>query len=198
MNSAPSPHHNVATQEADAKLLQQMGKGDRNAFSELYNRFSRPLYATALRILNDSAEAEDVVQEVFLNLWEKALSFKTARGTAFAWAVTLTRNRSIDRLRMKKRRFELLTEKSVDILPGGNDSISETSADDLWLKEKAALVRNAVSTLPPEQKIALELAFFSGFTQQEIAEKLSEPLGTVKARIRRGLMKLRETVSRQL
>ena len=176
----------------DSELLRRMANSDREAFAQLYDRFSRPLYATALRILGNAAEAEDIVQDVFLALWEKADAFEPGRGSAFAWAVTLTRNRAIDRFRLRQRRSELLSKSTAEdagIRPYGS---GRHSADELVLKERAGAVRAAVDTLPAEQQAALELAFFSGLTQQEIADKLSEPLGTVKARIRRGLLRLRD------
>jgi RNA polymerase sigma-70 factor (ECF subfamily) len=180
----------------DTELLQRIARGDRDAFAALYDRFSRPLYATALRILNDAKEAEDIVQDVFIALWEKAREFESGRGTAFTWAVTFTRNRAIDRIRMRRRRSELLSESFPADL-GYDESGPTDSADTLALSENAAAVRAAVAGLPAEQKHALELAFFSGLTQQEIAGRLREPLGTVKARIRRGLLKLRDTLARR-
>jgi RNA polymerase sigma-70 factor (ECF subfamily) len=182
-------------QKEDGELVRRMGRGDKRAFSDLYDRFSRPLFSVAVRILNDKSEAEDVVQEVFLSLWEKAGSFDADRGSAFAWAITLTRNRAIDRLRTRRRRTTLLNESVAEDLPGGHSTSDSDSADDLIFKEKTLAVRSALSALPPDQLRALELAFFSGLTQQEIAARLSEPLGTVKARIRRGLLKLRDTLT---
>jgi RNA polymerase sigma-70 factor (ECF subfamily) len=182
---------------AEGELIQRMARGDRQACADLYDRFSRPLFSVALRIINDPAEAQDVVQDVFLALWEKAASFDGQRGSAFAWAITLVRNRAIDRLRTRRRRSTLLNESFVEDLPGGRGAADPDSADDLIFKEKTGAVREALSSLPAEQLRALELAFFSGLTQQEIAERLSEPLGTVKARIRRGLLKLRDTLTRR-
>lgn len=184
--------------DEDAALMLRMARGDREAFGQLYDRFSRPLHATARRILNDSKEAEDIVQDVFLALWEKAGAFAAERGTAFAWAVTLTRHRAIDRLRTRQRRDGLLAQAAPADL--GYDAAADAgdSADRLWLQEKARAVRSAVARLPADQQTALELAFFSGLTQLQIAEKLQEPLGTVKARIRRGLLKLRDTLARRL
>ena len=178
----------------DAELLRRMGRSDREAFAQLYDRFSRPLYATALRILNNAAEAEDIVQDVFLALWEKAAAYEVSRGSAFAWAVTLTRNRAIDRIRMRKRRNELLAETTAEDAGTRPADAGSDSAGELVSKEQAGAVRAAVAALPAEQQRAVELAFFSGLTQQEIAEKLREPLGTVKARIRRGLLRLRDTL----
>lgn len=181
-----------APERTDINLLQGMARGDRAAFTELYDRFSRPLYVTALRILNDAREAEDVLQDVFLTLWGKSAAFSAERGSAFAWAVTLARNRAIDRVRMRRRRGELLEQSAADLADGAS---SADCADALVFKEKAQQVRAALAALPSEQKQAVELAFFSGLTQQQIAEQLRQPLGTVKARIRRGLLKLRDVLS---
>lgn len=183
--------------QQDALLMERMARGDREAFGELYDRLSRPLYTTALRILNDAREAEDVVQDVFLALWEKAADYEFMRGSAFSWAVTLTRNRAIDRIRMRQRRSDLLARSTPQDLGYADDGTHDDSADTLISSERAKIVRHALTALPPEQQEALKLAFFSGLTQQEIAERLREPLGTIKARIRRGLLKLRDTVALQ-
>lgn len=183
-------------QPDDSELVRRMARRDKAACAELYDRFSRPLYSVALRILNDAAEAEDIVQDVFVSLWERAASFEAGRGSAFAWAVALTRNRAIDRLRMRRRRSDLLADSFAADIPGGQSMPETDTAGNLAFKEESVAVRAALSTLPSEQVRALELAFFSGLTQQEIAARLSEPLGTVKARIRRGLLKLRDTLTR--
>jgi RNA polymerase sigma-70 factor, ECF subfamily len=197
MNAGDSIQPGDDRRKEDGDLVRRMARGDKTACAELYDRFSRPLYSLALRILNDKTEAEDVVQEVFLSLWEKATEFESDRGSAFGWAVTLTRNRAIDRIRTRRRRSTLLSEAFVEDLPGGQSAPEADLADDMVLKEKAMAVRAALAALPPDQLRAVELAYFSGLTQQEIASRLSEPLGTVKARIRRGLMKLRDTLTRR-
>jgi RNA polymerase sigma-70 factor (ECF subfamily) len=181
----------------DARLVRRMAGGESDALAELYNRFSRPLYATALRILNDATEAQDVVHDVFITLWEKASAFAAERGTAFSWAVTLTRNRSIDRLRSRRRRAELL-DQSVPSDLGYDEDSGDEAGELASHREQAQAVRAAVATLPADQQRALELAFFGGLTQQEVAERLQEPLGTVKARIRRGLVKLRDVLAHRL
>lgn len=182
---------------ADARLMRRMAAGDKAALAELYDRFSRPLYATALRIVSDPSEAQDIVHDAFIALWEKAAMFEAGRGSAFAWAVTLVRHRSIDRVRSRRRRADLLAASFPADL--GYDENAGVSADaNAALGDRANAVRAAVATLPLEQKRALELAFFGGLTQQEIAQKLSEPLGTVKARIRRGLLKLRDSLAHRL
>ena len=187
-----------ARARANAELIRRMAGGDRDALAELYDRLSRPLYATARHILNDASEAQDVVHDVFLALWENAASFDSGRGAAFSWAVTLTRNRSIDRLRTRTNRARLLDSSIPDDLGYGSDSEVLGGDDRAELGERADVVRSAMGALPEEQRRALELAFFSGLTQKEIAEKLSEPIGTVKARIRRGLIKLRDSLAKRL
>lgn len=182
----------------DARLLRRMAHGDKSALAELYDRFSKPLYATALRIVNDPSEAQDLVHDAFIALWEKAAVFEAHRGTAFSWAVTLVRNRAIDRVRSRRRRADLLAESTPGDLGYQEDLAGPAADDSAALGDQAQAVRSAVATLPAEQRRALELAFFSGLTQQEIAHKLSEPLGTVKARIRRALLKLRDTVAHRL
>ena len=183
---------------AYAALLGRMANGDRDALAELYDSLSRPLYATARHILNDSAEAQDVVHDVFLSLWENASAFDLKRGAAFSWAVTLTRNRAIDRLRTRANRARLLGDSIPEDLGYGSESGGPGAGERAELGDRAVAVRSAIAELPAEQQRALELAFFSGMTQKEIAEKLCEPIGTIKARIRRGLIKLRDALATRL
>lgn len=186
-------HLDPAELEAEIALLQRVGKGDRESFSELYDRFSNVLFSVALRIVNDREYAQDVLQEVFLQIWEKAPLYDETRGKPLTWAITLTRNRSIDRLRSMQRRHRLSDE--VEKESQTDDQFDDrNSHDHLDLAETGALVRKAMSELPKEQREAIELAFFSGFTQSEIAVRMGEPLGTVKARIRRGMLKLRDAL----
>jgi RNA polymerase sigma-70 factor, ECF subfamily len=183
---------------ANSDLIRRMAGGDRDALAELYDNLSRPLYATARHILNDASEAQDVVHDVFLTIWKNAASFDTRRGAAFSWAVALTRNRSIDRLRTRANRARLLGKSIPDDLGYGSGSEIFGAGEKAELGDQAVAVRSALAELPEEQKRALELAFFSGLTQKEIAERLSEPIGTVKARIRRGLIKLRDALASRL
>lgn len=179
------------------ELLSRIGQKDRASFEQLYERFSGVLFSTALRVLNDQTAAEDVLQEVFVQIWEKAPLYDSARGKPLTWAVTLTRNKAIDRLRALQRRHRLRdeVEREHSIQEQAPD---KSSADAVELDEKNRIVRDAVLQLSPAQRHAIELAFFSGLTQLEIAEKLDEPLGTVKARIRRGMMRLREMIQPNL
>jgi len=189
----PDNHANT-----EGRLLRRMAEGDREALGELYGRFSRPLYATALYILNDASEAQDVTHDVFISLWEKSGVFEVERGTACSWAATLLRNRAIDRIRARRRRTRLLAEAAPADLGYDEESGIATAYDQAASSDDARAVRAAVATLPANQRCALQLAFFNGLTHQEIAEWLHEPLSTVKARIRRGLHKLRDTLTRRL
>jgi len=184
--------------QIDALLLTRVADGDREAFAQLYDRFSAPLYGAAIQILHDAAEAQDVVQDAFLSLWEKAATFESSRGSAFSWAVTLVRNRALDRVRMRRRRSELLADSVPEDLGYMAGRLQAGGDESATLGDEARAVRAAVAALPPEQQRALELAFFGGLTQEEIARKLREPLGTVKARIRRGLMRLRDSLADRL
>ncbi len=183
--------------EEMVRLAGAMAQGDKASLGRLYDLLGRPLYSLALRITGDAAEAQDVVQDVFLQLWHKAAEYQPSRGSYFSWAATLTRNRALDRVRMRKRRGEIIRESAGDIQPAREvDQLD--SGDALWLREKAGAVRVALAGLPEEQRTAIELAFFSGLTQQQIAERLGDPLGTVKARIRRGLLRLRDSLAARL
>ncbi len=183
--------------DAEIELLKRIGQGDRRSFEELYDRFSGVLFSTAYRVLNNQEAAEDVLQDVFIQIWEKAALYDSARGKPMTWTITLTRNKAIDRLRSTQRRSRLRDEMQRE---------SETSEqfDDRNSFDAAAsgdtkkLVRDAIQRLSKDQREALELAFFSSLTQMEIAERLNEPLGTVKARIRRGMMRLKELLAPQM
>ena len=177
-------------------LIQRTAAGDKQGFGQLYDRFSGAMYGTAVQILGDTAEAQDVVHDIFVMLWEQAGRFDPQRGSAFAWAITLVRNRAIDRVRRRRRRNELLSNAAPDDL-GYTDRHAMSGDLSAERSEEARRVRAAVAELPLEQKTALELAFFRGLTQEEIARALPAPLGTVKARIRRGLLKLRDSLARR-
>ncbi len=188
---------NTKDASEEIALLQATAKGDRDSFQQLHQRYSGVLYSTAYKVLNDEAEAEDVVQDVFVQIWDKAKMYDPKRGRPLTWAVTLTRNKAIDKLRSTQRRFRLKDEfekeSKVAKKPANNDSV-----DRVFVREKKRIVRSAVMELSAEQRQAIEMAFFNGLTQNEIAEKLDQPLGTIKARIRRGMMKLKKIVKSRL
>jgi RNA polymerase sigma-70 factor, ECF subfamily len=184
-------------QEAEIALLRRVAQGDRRGFEELYDRFSGVLFSTAYRVLNNQEAAEDVLQEVFIQIWEKAPLYDPTRGKPMTWAVTLTRNKAIDRLRSTVRRNRLQddVEREAETFEQFDD---RSSFDAVASGETSKLVREAIQKLLKDQREAIELAFFSSLTQTEIAERLGEPLGTIKARIRRGMMKLKDVISPEL
>lgn len=174
----------------DARLLGRIARRDREAFSQLYDRYAGLLYSTAMRVLNDPDEAGDVLKEAFVQIWDNAPVYDPALAKPFHWVLTITRNKSIDRLRALQRRYaffaEIIDEKAVEM------GESSTAPAKVFTQSQAALVRGALATLPYEQRQAIEMAFLGGMTQEEIAESLGQPLGTLKARIRRGMLRLRE------
>jgi RNA polymerase sigma-70 factor (ECF subfamily) len=179
-------------EDAQAQLLVRTASGDLQALSDFYDHIAGPLFSVALRILGNAAEAEEIVQDAFVQIWEKASSFDPLLGSAFHWALSITRHRAIDRLRSSQRRARLVEELQARA-EGAPPAVPPPDSDAL-IAEEAKAVRSALSSLPQDQRQALELAFFGGLTHPEIAELLHEPLGTIKARIRRGLLKLRHSL----
>ncbi len=178
-------------------LLQKIAQGDKRAFAEFYDHFSGVLFAAALRILNNREAAEDVIQDVFIQIWEKAPLYDATRGKPLTWAMTLTRNKSIDRLRSLQRRARLHDDAGKEAQTAEQFD-SHSAIDDVETTERGAIVRAAFEKLNKEQRQALEMAFFGSLTHTEIAERLGEPVGTIKARIRRGMMKLRDVLESRL
>jgi RNA polymerase sigma-70 factor (ECF subfamily) len=176
-----------ATQEPnprdDAALIARMRAGDKNAMGSLYDRYSRVVYGVALRVLGNTTAAEDVVQEVFLQLWRNPRSFDADRGRLAPWLAVIARNRAIDHLRKRP------PEDDISELPIATGLDLE---DDTALSLAVEKVRGVMAQLPPEQRKALEMAFFEGMTHTEIAGKTGDPLGTIKTRIRTGLLALRK------
>jgi RNA polymerase sigma-70 factor (ECF subfamily) len=182
---------NVADQTQDAALIERIRTGDRAAFMSFYDRFSPLLFSVAARVLGDRKEAEDVLQEVMLVIWNKSGEYDPQLGTLSSWAVALTRNKALDRLRARTRRLRLIEE--VALMAEETGPSATPSANELIHgRERAEMLRAAMKDLPSEQRLAIELAFFTGLSQSDIATRLQQPLGTVKARIRRGMLRLRE------
>lgn len=181
----------ITVEAAEADILRRIAQREHAALGELYDRVAGILFSTAVHILRDPREAEEVVQDVFLQVWNKAGTFDGALGSALNWTLGITRNRCIDYIRARQRRTRLLDEAAAE--SSGNEPVAGgTPAHHALGPEELAAVRGAVETLPPDQHQAIALAFFGGMTHQEIADELNEPLGTIKARIRRGMLKLKD------
>jgi RNA polymerase sigma-70 factor (ECF subfamily) len=178
--------HPEPAQDPDVELLSAIARGDEQALASLYDRYRLILFGLILRILHSRAEAEDVLQEVFLQVWQKAADFNQARGRPFTWLVTLARSRAIDRLRSLGARERLATASAREETEEVGDAVT-----DAILSERGEVLRDALSELPAEQRQVLLLAYFDGFTQTEIAERTGSPLGTVKTRMRSGMGRLR-------
>ena len=179
-----------SVQTADIELLKAVSRGDEQALAQLYDNYRVILFGLLVRILNSREEAEDVLQEVFLQVWRRAKDFDETRGKPFTWLVTLARSRAIDRLRSLGAR-DRVAQASIR---EASEEVSD-AAFDTFRSEQRALVTSALSQLPEEQKRPLVLAYFDGLTQSEIAANLGAPLGTVKTRMRAGMMKLREVLA---
>jgi len=190
VNSAAASHDSDAN-ERDVELLRRIASGDREAFAEFYDRHAALMYSVASKILGNNNEAQDVLQDVCLQIWEKAGRFDPALGRAASWAAILARNRAVARMRASQRRTRLADEAGREhstIAGPATASVNDT----VYGGDRAAEIKTVIQQLPEEQRLAIELAYFSGLTQDEISQKLNTPLGTIKARIRRGLLKLRD------
>jgi RNA polymerase sigma-70 factor (ECF subfamily) len=177
---------------ADHAALERMARGDHEALAELYDRHGRLIFSLALRILRDQSDAEDIVQDVFSQAWRQAARYESSRGNAVAWLLNLTRSRAIDRLRGRRARPDTTAGDPATLdLPDRSRPLDQQIA----LSHEAARIRAAVDELSVLQRVAIELAFYEGLTHVEIADRLELPLGTVKTRIRQGLLKLRERLA---
>ncbi len=177
-------HHAHLSDEA---LVALVARGDEDALAELYDRVSRVAYGLALRVLRDERHAEDAVQEAFLQVWRSAATFRAERAKASTWILTLVHRRAVDLVRREERRqADPLTDDSA---AGGAPEQTEEAA---WLRFERERVQSALRQLPDVQREALELAYYGGFSQSELAERLGVPLGTIKSRMFAGLARLRE------
>ena len=172
---------------SDGELLSRLHSGEVSCLETLYDRYGGYVHALALRVLGSIEEAEEVVQDVFWQLWKSKIHYDPAQGRFSTWLFVITRNRSLDRLRSKRRRP---TTESFSV-----DSIGTPGADDpeetAFIAERRRYVLTALEQLPPPQRQALELSFYQGMTHREIAERLGEPLGTIKSRIKMAMDKLK-------
>ncbi len=173
-----------------AQLLRRIAEQDAAALTELYAQTATSFFSFAMRMLNNAHDAEEVIQDVFVQIWNKAPSFDPAIGLPFHWAMSIVRNRCIDRLRSRQRHSRVMVE--MEDYAKSEPVVGTPALDALLATNERETVRAALIHLPQEQKQAIEMAFFGGLSHPEIAAELSEPLGTVKARIRRGMLKLRD------
>lgn len=181
----------------DERLVEALEVRDERALETLYDRYGDYVYSVCLRMVADVQLSEDLAQEVFLRLWRRPDLYDTGRGKFVTWLLSVARNRAIDERRSRGRRFRHESppsESSEEIL----EAIPASESRDVAVvSEERVVVQKALANLPPEQRLAIQLAYFGGYTQQEIAEGLRQPLGTVKTRIRLGLQKLRQLMIEQ-
>jgi RNA polymerase sigma-70 factor (ECF subfamily) len=174
---------------------------DELAFAVLYDRYVDLVYSASVRVLSDSQLAEDATQDVFVRLWRRPETFVAERGRFLSWLMSVARNRAVDELRARGRRRKR-EAGPIDPTDDAVVAVASDPGDDpsraAQLHEEQRFVRSALADLPPEQRITLELAYFGGLTQQEIALRLHEPLGTVKTRVRLGMQKLRRALQHRL
>ncbi|WP_447983367.1 sigma-70 family RNA polymerase sigma factor [Nitrospira sp. Nam74] len=175
----------------DADLLTLIAKGDRRAFGQLYDRSSPVLFTLSLKMLGDREEAEDLLQEVYTEVWRKSVRYDERRGSPMAWLITLTRSRGIDRIRARASRGHRMTESIEDAPIADTQGHNPTPFDQQADAEVRAFVMRALVELPAAQRQALELAYYQGLSHSEIAERLKEPVGTIKTRIKLGMSKLK-------
>lgn len=180
---------------SDADLIGLAAEGEARALETLYDRYARIVFGYALRMLGDRQLAEELLQEVFFRAWQQGGAYSSARGTFVTWLLSIAHNMAIDELRKRRRRPQKAeSDEPESILAAVADSGIGVE-DEVWLGSLHDIVAEALQDLPAPQREAIELAYFRGFTQREIADHLGEPLGTVKTRMRLGLQKLRETLA---
>ncbi|TML20947.1 MAG: sigma-70 family RNA polymerase sigma factor [Actinobacteria bacterium] len=174
---------------SDEAVIALIARSNEQALGELYDRFGRVAYGLALRILRDDALAEDAVQEAFLSAWRRADTFMPERAKASTWLLTIVHRRAVDLVRREERR-------RAEPIEAAGDRPSDGPAEDLvWLRYERERVQAALRQLPDQQREALELAYYGGFTQSELAERLGQPIGTIKSRMFSGLGRLRELLA---
>jgi RNA polymerase sigma factor (sigma-70 family) len=182
------PEPDMARDPSDEQVLEALGHGDDDALGVLYDRFGRLAYRLAFRILRDRALAEDAVQEAFLAVWRSADAYKRERAKPSTWILTVVHRRAVDIVRREQTR----RGEPLEVAP---EPVSGPADDDAVLRDRRAAVQAALTELPGEQRQALELAYYGGLTQSELAERLGVPLGTVKSRMFAGLGRLRELLA---
>jgi RNA polymerase sigma-70 factor, ECF subfamily len=184
--------NDLLTFHDDALLLRRVARREREAFAQLYDRYSGTLFSTVLRIVGNFDEAEDILKEVFLQIWDGAAKYDPFLGEPFNWALGLARNRAIERLRSGKRSYRFIEEVGVE--SEVSDPASLSRRDEVFTYRQTKSINAAVAALPVEQRQAIEMAFLGGLTQNEIAAALDQPPETIRARVREGMLKLRDAL----
>jgi RNA polymerase sigma-70 factor (ECF subfamily) len=175
-------------------LIQQVAKQDRDAFSQLYDRFSTLVFTLAMRMLKARSDAEDLLREVFVQVWRQAQNYSAERGSPEAWIINIARSRAIDKIRSIRRMQKSFVLTDDPARAESPENVESSAAE----SETRLTMNSALANLPDPQRKVLELAYFDGLTQNEIADRLAEPLGTVKTRMRSGIQRLREMLGTQL
>ena len=178
----------------DAELVARVAAGDQEAIGHIYDRFGQAVYSLCLRIVHEGATAEELTQEVFVRLWRSAASFDAAKGRLSTWLLRIAHNLSLNEVRRRQSRPVTApdTDWETEAAALADTSVDADPAGSIWLRERATAVRTALAQLPEPQRKAIELAYFGGLSQPEVAAALGDPLGTVKSRIRAGMQRLRE------
>lgn len=184
--------HTSGSVETDLALLARVAQRDAGAVGELYDRHARVLHGLIWRILRDTNEAEEVLQDVFVRVWQKADTYDAVLGTPLAWLVRIARNRAIDRLRARRARPVTAADDETIATVRTDEATAPNPEHLAWTSEQGRAIRAALATLAPEQRVLIEHAFFLGYTQSELAERFALPLGTVKTRVRTGMLAMRE------
>ena len=196
-NFEPMPTPPVGVQSPDSELIAQAAAGDERALGQLYDRYGGMAFSLACSIVGEQADAEEVVADAFAQVWRSAAGFDPARGSVAGWLATIVRSRALDLVRSRKRRARVLEEAAVVTDEGETlvlAPVLESADRGAEMTEASAIVRKSLAELPAPQRRVLELAYFGGLSQSEIAAHLSEPLGTVKTRMRAGMDKLRQAL----
>src|ERR671936_2333635 len=189
MRQTPSSMPRSFAHLSDEAVVAMLARSDESALAELYDRFGRVAYGMALRVLRDEKLAEDAVHEGFLAAWRNADRFMPERAKASTWVLTLVHRRAVDLVRREERRRAEPLPETTEPAPSGS------AEDDAWLRFERERVQAALKRLPDQQREALELAYYGGFTQTELAERLGQPVGTIKSRMFAGLARLRELLA---
>jgi len=194
MNTHPDP---IEQRKEEAALMGRVSEGSHEAFSELTEKYSALIFSTAFKVLNHYEDTEDVTTEVLNTIWKKASSYHPKKGSLVTWICTTARNRAIDRVRSVQRRSALY-DRYEQKLQGEIPEARTSGREELYRADARQVLRSAVVALSPEQREVIELAYFEGLTQKQIADRIDSPLGTVKARMRRGVERLRHSIDDRL